>query len=94
MMILLYILCDAGRNHDLKVRNTSFQKIAQSTFGNDNNKYKFDSGGNLPRVMLATIQSRTFCLLDCCLKTKNKTIVLPANLYGCETLLTLREEHD
>jgi hypothetical protein len=49
--------------------------------------------------MLATIQSRTFCLLVCCLKTKTKiriykTIILPVVLYGCETWsLTLREEH-
>jgi hypothetical protein len=41
--------------------------------------------------MLATIHSRNFCLLICCLK---KTIILPVALYGCETWsLTLREEH-
>jgi hypothetical protein len=40
--------------------------------------------------MLATIQSRTFCLLSCC----QKTIILPVVLYGCETWsLTLRENH-
>jgi hypothetical protein len=49
--------------------------------------------------MLATIRSRPFCLLVCCLKTKTgiykyKTIILPLVLYGCETWsLTLREEH-
>jgi hypothetical protein len=45
--------------------------------------------------MLATIQSRTFCLLVCCLKIRiYKTIILPVVLYGCETWsLTLREEH-
>jgi hypothetical protein len=47
--------------------------------------------------MLASIQSRTFCLLCCCLKTKIrifKTIILPVVLYGCETgSLILREEH-
>jgi hypothetical protein len=47
--------------------------------------------------MLATILS---CLLSSCLLSRNvkvkiyKTIILPAVLYGCETLsLTLREEH-
>jgi hypothetical protein len=48
--------------------------------------------------MLATIWSRTFCLLVCCQKNLKiriyKTIILPVALYGCETLsLTLREEH-
>jgi hypothetical protein len=47
--------------------------------------------------MLATIQSRTFCLLVCCLETQKliyKTIILPVALYGRETWsLTLREGH-
>jgi hypothetical protein len=47
--------------------------------------------------MLATIQSRTFCILVCCLKRIRiriyKTIILPVVLYGSETLyLTLSEE--
>jgi hypothetical protein len=49
-------------------------------------------------VMLATIRSRTFCLLVCCQKNLKiriyKTIILNVVLYGCETWsLTLREEH-
>jgi hypothetical protein len=47
--------------------------------------------------MLATILSRTFCPLICCLETKisiYKTIILPVVLYWCENWsLTLREEH-
>jgi hypothetical protein len=45
--------------------------------------------------MLATIQSRTFCLLVCCLKSEiYKTIILRVVLYWCEICsLTLREEH-
>jgi hypothetical protein len=48
--------------------------------------------------MLATIKSRTFCLLVCCKKNVKiriyKAIILPVVLYGCETWsLTLREEH-
>jgi hypothetical protein len=47
--------------------------------------------------MFAAIQSKTFCLLVYCWKTKIKifkTITLPLVLYGCETWsLTLREEH-
>jgi hypothetical protein len=47
--------------------------------------------------MLATIRSRTFCLLVCCQKNLKiriyKTIILHVVLYGCETWpLTLREE--
>jgi hypothetical protein len=48
-------------------------------------------------IILATIQSRTFCLLICCQKhtiSIYKTIILPVVLCGCETwFLTLREEH-
>jgi hypothetical protein len=47
--------------------------------------------------MLATIQSRSFCLLVWSKNLKIRiyeTIILPVVLYGCETLtLTLREEH-
>jgi hypothetical protein len=48
--------------------------------------------------MLATIRSRTFCLLVCCQKNLKirtyKTIILPVVLFGYETWsLTLREEH-
>jgi hypothetical protein len=47
--------------------------------------------------MLATIWSRTFCLLICCQKFKNenhKTIILSVVVYGCETWsLTLKKEH-
>jgi hypothetical protein len=48
--------------------------------------------------MLATIQSRTFCLLICCPKNVkikiHKSIIFPAVPYGCKTWsLTLREEH-
>jgi hypothetical protein len=47
--------------------------------------------------MRATIQSRTFCFVVCCLETKiriYKTIFLLVVLYGYETLsLTLGEEH-
>jgi hypothetical protein len=36
--------------------------------------------------MLATIQSRTFCLLCKNIKIRiYKTIILPVVLYGCET---------
>jgi hypothetical protein len=45
--------------------------------------------------MLATIWSRTFCLLSKNVKIRIcKTIILPVVLYGCKTWsLTLREEH-
>jgi hypothetical protein len=49
-------------------------------------------------VILATIRSRTFCLLVCYKKNLKiiilKTIILPVILYGCKTRsLTLSEEH-
>jgi hypothetical protein len=46
--------------------------------------------------MLAPIQSRSFCLLICCINKIGiyKTIILPVVLYRCETWpLMLREEH-
>jgi hypothetical protein len=47
--------------------------------------------------MLATIQSRTFCVHVCCLKEKNQNIQnynCALVLDGCETwFLTLRQEH-
>jgi hypothetical protein len=47
--------------------------------------------------MLATIQSRIFCLarlLSTNIRRTYKTVILPVVLYGCETWsLTLREEH-
>jgi hypothetical protein len=48
--------------------------------------------------MLATVQSRSFCRLICCLEAQKlelyKTVILPVVLYGCETWsLTLREEY-
>jgi hypothetical protein len=48
--------------------------------------------------MLATIRSRTFCLLVCCQKNLkiiiDNTIIMSVALYGYETWsLTLREEH-
>jgi dolichol kinase len=48
--------------------------------------------------MLLTIQSRSFCLLVCCLKKVKiiitKNIILSVVLYGCQNwFLTLREEH-
>jgi hypothetical protein len=52
----------------------------------------------LNTVLIAIIRSRTFWLLICCKKNFKiriyKTIILPTDLYGCETWsLTLREEH-
>jgi hypothetical protein len=54
--------------------------------------------GDWVQVMLAMVQSRTFCLLICCLKKEKtriyKTIILCVVLYVCETWsLTLRQEH-
>jgi hypothetical protein len=66
--------------------------IGQSVNGKDL------KGNSCCLVMLATIRSRTFCLLVCCEKNIKiriyKTIILPVVLYGCETWsLILRKEH-
>jgi hypothetical protein len=52
----------AGQSHDIKIADRSFENVAQL-------KYLRMTNQSLKRVMLAILQSRTFCLPDCCLKT-------------------------
>jgi hypothetical protein len=59
--------------------------------GSDIYEHLFQLRGFLVLVMLVNIQSKTFCLLVSCLKTK-KIRILPVVLYGCQALLpTLME---
>jgi hypothetical protein len=60
--------------------------------------YRSNLRGDWILAMLATILSRTSCLLVCYQKNINiwihNTIILPVVLYGCVTWsLTLRKEH-
>jgi hypothetical protein len=65
-------------------------------FGNDSNKITIT--GDCIQVMLPTIQSKIFLSLHLLSENLNirvyKSIILPVDLYKCETWsLPLREEH-
>jgi hypothetical protein len=68
-----YMLLDrhqnAGKNHYIKITNRCFEYGAQLKYLEATNRFRRKISGDLIRVMFATIQSRTFCLLICCLKT-------------------------
>jgi ribosomal protein S2 len=58
---------NAGQSYDIKIANRCFENVAKfrylgTTITNQNLIQE-------EMLMLATIQSRTFCLLVCCLKT-------------------------
>jgi hypothetical protein len=64
---------NAGQNHHVNIGNRSLENVAQfkylgTTVTNQNLMQK-ELRGDRIRVMLAAIQSRTLCLLVCCLKT-------------------------
>jgi hypothetical protein len=41
-----------GKNHDIKIANTSSEKVVQYIYGNDSKISKFDSGGNYEEIEL------------------------------------------
>jgi hypothetical protein len=64
---------NTGQNRDMKIANRSFGNVAQlkylGTAVTNQNLIQEEIKRRLISVMLAAIQSRTFCLLVCCLKT-------------------------
>jgi hypothetical protein len=64
---------NAGENHDVKIANRSFENVSQfKYFGmilTNQNLIQKEIKRRLISGMLATIQSRNFRLLVCCLKT-------------------------
>jgi hypothetical protein len=63
---------NAGQNHDINIANKCFENVAQfiylgATVTNQNPIQ--EEIKRLDSVILATIQSRTSCLLVCCLET-------------------------
>jgi hypothetical protein len=63
----------AGQNHDIKIAHRCFESVEQfkyfGTTVTNQNLIQEEIKRDGIMVMLATIQSRTFCLLFCCLKT-------------------------
>jgi hypothetical protein len=92
---------NAGQNHYIKTANTSFEKVAQLKYLGttvtsqkliqEEIKRRLDSGNACYHSVQNLLSSR--------LLSKNtkiriyETITFPVVLYGCETCLTLREEH-
>jgi L-lysine 2,3-aminomutase len=64
---------NTGQNHDTEIANRFFENVAQfryfGTTVTNQSLIKEEIKRTLNRVMLATIQSRSICLLVCCLKT-------------------------
>jgi hypothetical protein len=71
--ILLSRQQNIGQNRDIKIANRSFENVSQlkylGTTITKQNLIQKEKRGDLILVMLATIRSKTFCLLDCCRKT-------------------------
>jgi hypothetical protein len=94
--MLLYRRQNAGQNHDIKIANRPFESVAQfkylGTAITDQNLIQGKLRGNCIRVIFATIRPETF--LSSRLLSKNvkiiiyNTIILPVDLYGCETLVS------
>jgi hypothetical protein len=64
---------NVGKNPDIKIANRSFENVSQfkylGTTVTNQNLIQEEINRRLKLVMLATIRSRTFCLLVCCRKT-------------------------
>jgi hypothetical protein len=71
--ILLSRYQNAGKNHDIKIANRSFENMAQikhlGTTVTNQNLINKEIKRRQIQIMLTTIQPKTFCFLVCCLKT-------------------------
>jgi hypothetical protein len=85
---------NAGRSHNIKIDNSSFERVEQFKL-----LFRKKLGADPSQEMLAVIRCRIFCHPVYCANIKKKikiyrSIFLTAVLYGFETWsLTLREEH-
>jgi hypothetical protein len=91
-----------GQKHGIKIANKSFEDVAKfkylrktltdQNYMHEDIKSRLNSGNVRYHLVQSLVSSR---LLSRNVKVKiYKTIILPVNLYGCETWsLTLREEH-
>jgi hypothetical protein len=98
---MLMSLKKAGQKYGIKIANRSFEGVAKfkylGTTLTDQNcmQEEIKSRLNSGNACYHSVQS----LLSSCLLSRNvkvkiyKTLILPVVLYGCETSLTLREEH-
>jgi hypothetical protein len=59
----------AGQNHDIKTGNRCFENVEQFRYLGMTITNRNLIQEKIKRRLLATIQSRTFCLLVCCLET-------------------------
>jgi hypothetical protein len=61
-----------GQNHDIKIANRCFENVAQFRYLGRTVANQNSAQGEIKRnlAILATVQSRGFCLV-CCLKRKN-----------------------
>jgi hypothetical protein len=61
---------NVGQNPDIKIANRSFENVSQfkylGTTVTNQNMIQEEINRRFISAMLATIQSRTFCLLGCC----------------------------
>jgi ribosomal protein S2 len=88
--MLLSCQQNVWQNYDIKIANRCFENVAQCRYlgmtVTNKNLIQEEIKRRLILVMLATIQSRTFCLFVCCLNNVKirifKTIILPVVLYG------------
>jgi hypothetical protein len=70
MYMLLPRHQNAGQNHDIKIVNRCFENVSQFRYlGTTVTRFRRKWGGDWTAVIVATIQSRTFCPRVCCLKT-------------------------
>ena len=92
---------NAGRSHSTKIHNGTFERVEElkylgTTITNRNSFQEVMKGrmksGNACYHSVKNLLSSTLLFIKLKIK-KNRNIILPVDLYGCETWLsTLREE--
>jgi hypothetical protein len=84
---------NAGKYHDIKIASRCFENVAKLRYlgmaVTNQNLIQEEIHRKLNSCNACYQQSKSFCLLVCCLKNIKirlyKTIILPMVLYGCET---------